>query len=168
MKRWLLLAGRLGIAVIFLYAGYEKVREPWLQFAVSIDSFKVVPESWLQPIAEILPWFEIVLGVWLLLPRIISRYATVVATGMLIFFLSIGFRAYAKGLSVDCGCFGKANSGTIGPTWFVEHAAMVALGLAVVVFEFLPLRKPATSNQSADANLPDMISGLESGAESGD
>ncbi len=36
MKRWLLIAGRLTIAGIFLYAGYEKVREPWLQFAISV------------------------------------------------------------------------------------------------------------------------------------
>ena len=142
MKRWLLLAGRLGIAVIFLYAGYEKVREPWLQFAVAVDSFKVAPESWLEPIARILPWFEIVLGATLLLPRVISRWAALVSLGMLTFFLSIGIRAYAMGLQVDCGCFGAGHSGAIDAMWFVEHAAMVALALAVTVFEFLPTRRP--------------------------
>jgi hypothetical protein len=141
MKRWLLFAGRVGIAALFLYAGYEKVREPWLQFAISVDSFKVVPESWLKPIAQILPWFEIFLGVWLLLPRVVARYATVIATGMLTFFLSIGIRAYAKGLTVDCGCFGAGHSGAIDATWFAEHGAMVALALAVMLFEFWPARK---------------------------
>lgn len=139
MKRWLLLAGRLGIAVIFLYAGYEKVREPWLTFAVSVESFKIVPESWLEPIARTLPWCEIVLGI-ALLPGILARWFSLIATGMLAFFLFIGIRAFAKGLAVDCGCFGAGHSGAIDATWFAEHAAMLALGLAVTAGEFLGFR----------------------------
>jgi uncharacterized membrane protein YphA (DoxX/SURF4 family) len=138
MKRWLVIAGRLGIAVIFLYAGIAKVREPWLQFAVSIESFKIVPETWLEPIARILPWWEIALGV-ALLTGILSRWFSLILTGMLAWFLFIGIRAYAKGLAVDCGCFGSGGGG-IDAKWFVEHAAMLALGLAVTAGEFLRVR----------------------------
>lgn len=145
MKRWLLIAGRLGIAVIFIYAGIAKVREPWLQFAVSIESFKIVPETWLEPIARILPWCEIVLGIAVLLPGIVARWVSLILTGMLAWFLFIGIRAYAKGLAVDCGCFG-AGGGAIDAKWFVEHAAMLALGLAVTAGAFLRARslKPAS------------------------
>jgi uncharacterized membrane protein YphA (DoxX/SURF4 family) len=145
MKRWLLIAGRLIIAVIFLYAGYEKVREPWLQFAISVESFKMVPETWLEPIARILPWCEIVLGAALLLPGIIGRWSSVVATGLLSFFLFIGIRASVKGLIVDCGCFGAGHSGAIDAEWFAEHVAMLALGLAVTVGEFWKARRPKES-----------------------
>jgi len=138
MRRWLLLAGRLGIAVIFLYAGIAKVREPWLQFAVAIESFKIVPETWLEPIARILPWWEIALGI-ALLTGILSRWFSLILTGMLAWFLFIGIRAYAKGLTVDCGCFGSGGGG-IDAKWFVEHAAMLALGLAVTAGEFLKVR----------------------------
>ena len=141
MIRWLLIAGRLGIAVIFLYAGYEKVRQPWLQFAISVESFKLVPESWLEPIARILPWCEIALGISLI-PGILSRWFAVIATLLLSFFLFIGIRAYAKGLAVDCGCFGAGHSGAIDATWFAEHIAMLALGLAVTVGEFMKVRSP--------------------------
>jgi len=139
MKRWLLIAGRLIIAVIFLYAGYEKVREPWLQFAISIDTFKAVPENWLEPLARILPWCEIALGISLL-PGILSRYFALIATLLLTLFLSVGIRAYAKGLQVDCGCFGAGNSGALDAKWFAEHVAMVALALAVTVGEFMRRR----------------------------
>jgi uncharacterized membrane protein YphA (DoxX/SURF4 family) len=139
MKRWLLIAGRLIIAVIFLYAGYEKVREPWLQFAIAIDSFKVVPESWLEPLARTLPWCEIALGISLV-PGILSRYFALIATLLLTLFLSVGIRAYAKGLQVDCGCFGAGNSGAIDAKWFAEHVAMVALALGVTVGEFMRKR----------------------------
>jgi uncharacterized membrane protein YphA (DoxX/SURF4 family) len=147
MKRWLLIAGRLGIAVIFLYAGIAKVREPWLQFAVSIESFKIVPDTWLEPLARTLPWFEIALGIALLLPGMVSRWFALIATGMLAWFLFIGVRAWAKGLTVDCGCFG-AGGGNIDAKWFVEHAAMLALGLAVTAGEFLGLR---SSNRVPEA-----------------
>jgi uncharacterized membrane protein YphA (DoxX/SURF4 family) len=148
MKRWLLIAGRLIIAVIFLYAGYEKVREPWLQFAISIDSFKVVPESWLEPLARTLPWCEIALGMSLL-PGILSRYFALIATLLLTLFLSVGIRAYAKGLQVDCGCFGAGNSGAIDAKWFAEHLAMVALALAVTVGEFLRSRSARLTAREA-------------------
>jgi uncharacterized membrane protein YphA (DoxX/SURF4 family) len=134
----LLIAGRLGIAAIFLYAGIAKVREPWLQFAVSIESFKIVPETWLEPIARILPWCEIALAI-ALLPGILTRWFSLILTGMLCWFLFIGIRAYAKGLTVDCGCFGSGGGG-IDAKWFVEHAAMLALGLAVTAGEFLKAR----------------------------
>lgn len=159
VKRWLLLLGRLGIAAIFLYAGYEKIREPWLQFAISIDTFKVVPETWLQPIARYLPWFEVILGVWLLLPSAISKYGALVSTGMLTFFLGIGIRASVLGLTVDCGCFGAGHSGAIDATWFAEHVAMLALGLLVTVFEFLPSRRRSIDYGRSSAISPNPASG---------
>lgn len=139
MKRWLLIAGRLAIAGIFLYAGYEKVREPWLQFAISVDSFKAVPDSWIQPIARILPWGEIALG-FALVTGILARWFALIATLLLTLFLSVGIRAYALGLTVDCGCFGAGNSGAIDAKWFAEHVAMLALGLAVTIGAFLMAR----------------------------
>jgi len=132
-------AGRLGLAAIFLYAGYAKLREPWLQFAISIDSFKAVPESWLEPMARLLPWCEVALGI-ALLSGILARWFALIATLLLGLFFSVGLRAFAKGLTVDCGCFGTGASGTIDGTWFAEHGAMVALALAVATAYFLRMR----------------------------
>lgn len=132
--RWILIAGRLGLAIIFLWAGIAKVREPWLQFAISISEFKVVPESWLEPIARILPWFEIAIGI-VLIPGILARWFSLITAGMLAWFLFIGIRAKVLGYTVDCGCFG-AGHGSIDAMWFLEHAAMLALGLAVTAGEF--------------------------------
>lgn len=145
--RWLLIAGRLGLAAIFLWAGIAKAREPWLQFAIAIDSFKIVPESWLEPIARTLPWCEIALGV-VLIPGILARWFSLITTGMLAWFLFIGIRASVKGLTVDCGCFGSGH-GEIDAMWFVEHVAMLALGLAVTAGEFWKSRakKPVEEPQ---------------------
>ena len=35
---------RLLLAAVFLYAAYTKLRQPWLLFAMSIDSYHMLPE----------------------------------------------------------------------------------------------------------------------------
>lgn len=157
MKRWLLIIGRLAIAAIFLYAGYEKVREPWIQFAVSVDEFKAVPDTWIQPIARILPWGEIALSI-ALISGILTRYWALIATLLLALFLGVGIRAYALGLTVDCGCFGAGKSHGIDAMWFAEHVAMLALGLAVTVGAFMMARSPKRDRLAVSAkdSLPDL------------
>lgn len=158
MKRWLLIAGRLAIAGIFLYAGIEKAREPWIQFAVSVDEFKAVPDAWIAPIARTLPWAEIALAI-ALITGILSRWFSLIATLLLALFLGVGIRAYALGLTVDCGCFGAGHSGSIDAMWFVEHVGMLALGLAVTVGAFLMARPPKEEllSRAAANRLPDLV-----------
>jgi uncharacterized membrane protein YphA (DoxX/SURF4 family) len=145
--RWLLLAGRLIIAGIFLYAGYQKVKEPWLSFAVSVDEFKAVPDTWVQPIARILPWGEIALAI-ALISGVLTRWFALIATLLLTLFLSVGIRAYALGLQVDCGCFGAGRHGGIDAEWFVEHVAMVALALAVTIGAFMMSARHRTASHA--------------------
>jgi hypothetical protein len=45
------------------------------------------------------------------------------------------------GYTVDCGCFGSGH-GSIDGMWFVEHIAMLLLGVGVTAGEFLRRRKP--------------------------
>jgi uncharacterized membrane protein YphA (DoxX/SURF4 family) len=141
MKRGLIIIGRLILAGIFLYAAYAKLKEPWLQFAVSIDSFKLVPENWLEPLARTLPWCELALGI-ALLSGILIRWSALIATLLLSTFFGAAARAYAMGLTPDCGCFGAGGGDMLGPKWFIEHGAMVLLALAVSVGGFLMARAP--------------------------
>jgi len=135
MKRWLLIAGRLIIAAIFLYSGYSKLREPWFQFEVSLESFKVLPEYALEPIARTMPWLEVLLGV-ALLSGILARWFALIASVLLAVFVGAAARAYSMGLNVDCGCFGSGGD-PLGPKWFAEHGGMLVLALAVTVGAFV-------------------------------
>ena len=132
MKRWLLIAGRLALAGIFLYAAIAKLRQPWLQFAISIEGFKIVPDNLLEPMARILPWLEVIAGVGLLV-NVLAGWAALATTLMLVLFNTAGIWAYAKGLQVDCGCFGAGAGDPIGPTWFAEHIGMLLLALLVTI-----------------------------------
>lgn len=134
-KRALLIVGRLGLGGMFLYSGYAKLSEPWLQFAVSIETFKLVPDAALEPMARIIPWVEVAAGAGVLLP-LIAPWAALLTTLMLAVFTGAGVSAYARGLAVDCGCFGSGGGDPVGPKWFAEHAGMIAMALAVTVALF--------------------------------
>jgi hypothetical protein len=41
--------------------------------------------------------------------------------------------AMARGLSFECGCFGKAGAGTVGAIKLAENLAMMAVGVIASV-----------------------------------
>lgn len=130
----LLLAGRLLLGAVFVYAAYTKLRNPWMLFAMSIDSYRMLPEFMVVGLARILPWAELLLGL-LLMAGWGLRWAGVGATALLVGFFSAMLRAQSHGLGIDCGCFGIGEK--LGPRTLVRDALLVALAVAVTVGAFL-------------------------------
>ena len=62
----LLLLGRLVLGAIFVYAAYAKLRNPWMLFGMSLDSYHMFPDWATEPVARIMPWIEMFLGLMLL------------------------------------------------------------------------------------------------------
>jgi uncharacterized membrane protein YphA (DoxX/SURF4 family) len=143
-KHWLLI-GRILLAGIFLAAGIAKLREPWLQFAVSINTFKIVPDSMLEPIARTLPWFEVVVGL-AILSGVYLKWTSTLATLILAGFLSLLIRSWALGLEVDCGCFGSGE--TLGPKTIARDSLMLILSAAVTFGAFKVPRREVSSGSS--------------------
>jgi uncharacterized membrane protein YphA (DoxX/SURF4 family) len=135
--RLLLLAGRLLLGVIFVYAAYTKLRNPWMLFAMSIDSYRMLPEFLVVGLARALPWVELLLGL-LLMAGWGLRWVGVGASLLLVGFFSVMLRAQAHGLGIDCGCFGIGEK--LGPKTLVRDALLVALALAVTIGAFLAHR----------------------------
>ncbi len=109
MMRGVRLALRLLLAAVFLYAAYTKLRQPWLLFAMSIDSYQLLPQWAVLFVARTLPWMELLLGL-LLASGYVLPYAALATSAQLLVFFSIMARAYAKGLGIDCGCFGAGEA----------------------------------------------------------
>jgi len=137
--KWLLLAGRVVLAGIFLAAGIAKLREPWAQFAASLYGFKLLPDGSLETVAKTLPWAEVALGL-AVLSGIWLRWFALLASGVIALFLAVLIRSYAMGLQVDCGCFGSGEA--LGPMTIVRDSTMLVLGAAVTWGAFRS-RKPA-------------------------
>ena len=105
IRRWVVLALRVVLAAVFLYAAYTKLRQPWMVFAMSIDAYGLLPEFGVLAIARTLPWIELALGL-LLLAGIWLRAVSVMTAVILAVFFAIMVMSFGKGMGIDCGCFG--------------------------------------------------------------
>ena len=128
--RRLLIALRLVLAAVFLYAAYTKLRQPWLLFAMSIDAYQILPHWAVLTLGRTLPWLELLIGV-LLAAGIALRYVAALATLLLALFFAVMLHAFAKGMSIDCGCFGLGEA--ISAKTLLRDGALVALCLTLAV-----------------------------------
>src|SRR3954464_9925770 len=131
--RWVRLFLRLALAGIFIYAAYTKLRQPWLLFAMSIDSYGMLPQWAVLAVARTLPWFELLLGL-LLASGIGLRYVALAASLQLLIFLSVMVRAWMKGLGIDCGCFGAGEA--LGWKTLTRDGALTAGAVLLTISAF--------------------------------
>jgi putative oxidoreductase len=132
MKRAVLLAARLLVAVVFIVAGALKLRDP-AAFANDVANYQMMPA--LAPLlAAVLPPLEVVVGVALLaLAAPWRRAAALCAAGLMVMFTVAAGSAYARGLDVACGCFGSAGGAVGWPTVLRDLALLGAAVLVVAV-----------------------------------
>ena len=105
------LVARLGLAAVWLLSGFEKASDP-RETIVSVRSYELLPESLVSTVAATLPYLEISLGVLLLL-GFATRLAAALSGLLLLVFIGGVISAAARGLLIDCGCFG--GGGTVAP-----------------------------------------------------
>jgi uncharacterized membrane protein YphA (DoxX/SURF4 family) len=109
MIQRLALALRLVLGAVFVYAAYTKLRQSWLLFALSIDSYQLLPQWAVLTLARTLPWMELTLGV-LLVAGASLRYTSIAAGAILALFFTVMVYQYAIGAGIDCGCFGVGEA----------------------------------------------------------
>ena len=97
------------LAIVFLWAGVAKLLAAPAAFADGIDAFRLVPVWLVGPLALALPPFEILTGVALLTGRP-RRLGAFCALALAAVFLAALIAAAARGIAVDCGCFGAGTS----------------------------------------------------------
>jgi uncharacterized membrane protein YphA (DoxX/SURF4 family) len=124
---------RVVLGVIFLYAAWIKLREPWALFAMAIDSYQVLPAWAVELVARALPWFELLLGV-LLVAGVWRHVPAAAASLLLAVFFGLMVRAMAKGMEIDCGCFGPGDR--LSWVTLLRDGALLASSLFVTARAF--------------------------------
>ena len=109
--RWFSTAMRLVLGVVLLVAGAAKVIDPQASVA-AVRAYELLPGGLVTVVGWGLPFLELVLGV-LLLVGIAVRPAALATAVLLAVFVAAVVSAAARGLSIDCGCFG--GGGTVAP-----------------------------------------------------
>ena len=102
---------RLGLAAVFLISGVLKAVDPDATY-VAVRAYDVLPRAGVALVAGVLPWLEIALGL-LLLAGVATRAVAAVGAGLMLVFIAGVTQAWARGLSIDCGCFG--GGGAVAP-----------------------------------------------------
>jgi uncharacterized membrane protein YphA (DoxX/SURF4 family) len=112
---------RLGLAAVFLVSGVMKIVDP-AQTRVAVTAYELLPQDLIGPVATGLPLLELALGT-LLLAGAFTRWVAL-ASGLLLVVLMVGMvQAWARGLSIDCGCFGGGGAVAPGSTRYPQELA---------------------------------------------
>lgn len=131
---WLI---RVVVAAVFAWAGTQKARQPVL-FALDLEAYRLLPAAVILPIAYYLPWLEILTAFALFLPPL-RRAAGWLVIVLLAVFTTMLVVAWARGLQINCGCFGTAGR---APTDFVIaiFRNLALLGAAIWLARRPPVR----------------------------
>jgi len=110
---WLSVAARLFLAGVFLWAGWPKLLDPDGTVR-SVRAFQLLPEALVSPFGYALPVVELAIAA-LLVAGLFTRIAALLTAGMMVMFLIGIASAWARGLSINCGCFGNAGALVVDP-----------------------------------------------------
>ena len=94
---------RVFLGIIFIYASIDKIIDP-LKFSDAIDNYHITPLEMNNLAALIVPWIELVVGVFLILGIYVRGSSTIIIL-LLIWFIFILSQALVRGINVNCGCF---------------------------------------------------------------
>ena len=129
---------RFALGAVFVYAAWTKLRTPWELFAMSIDSYQLLPLKAVELVARTLPWFELAVGL-LLMAGFWLRSAAAATALLLAVFFGLMVRAYAKGMEINCGCFGPND--IISWKTLLRDGSLLAAALALTALSFIRRRK---------------------------
>ncbi|GAA5129497.1 MauE/DoxX family redox-associated membrane protein [Pseudonocardia adelaidensis] len=110
---------RFGLAAVWLVSGLLKAVDPD-QTYVAVRAYDVLPAAGVEVVAALLPWVELALGV-LLLVGVGTRLVAALSAALLLVFVVGVAQAWARGLSIDCGCFGGGGAVEPGETTYVQE-----------------------------------------------
>jgi uncharacterized membrane protein YphA (DoxX/SURF4 family) len=137
---WIATAARLGLAVVWAWAARAKILEPD-GAVVSVRAYRLLPEALVHPVAWGLPFLELALAV-LLAAGVATRLAATTSAGLLLVFIAGTASAWARGLSIDCGCFSKG--GQLAPGQHPNYLWDILRDVALLVVAVFLLMTPRT------------------------
>jgi len=112
---------RLGLAAVWLVSGAIKVSD-LNQTYIAVQAYDLLPSGVSSVVAGAIPFLELALGV-LLLAGLGTRIAALVSALVLLAFIGAVAQSWARGLTIDCGCFGGGGQVAAGETKYPQEIA---------------------------------------------
>ena len=150
---WLTTAARVVLGGVFVVAGVLKLPDPAAAIR-AVRAYRLLSEAFVGPVAFGLPVVEIAVGLALVAGVFVRTAALATAVLLAVFLLAVG-SAWARGLQIDCGCFG--NGGEVGagqtayPFEVIRDAALLLVALALAR---PPRSRPALGGSLVEEEVP--------------
>ena len=104
---------------------------------MAVRAYEMLPVGLANFLGYVLPWVEIGIGLLLIVGVAVAISGLLGAFTMLAFIIAIS-QAWARGLSIDCGCFG--GGGAVDPedtkylSEIIRDIGLLALGIYLYYF----------------------------------
>jgi uncharacterized membrane protein YphA (DoxX/SURF4 family) len=110
---------RLGLAAVWLISGAIKAADPNQTFA-AVKAYQILPSGLVSVVAAVLPFLELAFGV-LVLVGIGQRLMGILSALLLLVYIAGVAQSWARGLTIDCGCFGGGGQVAAGQTQYPQE-----------------------------------------------
>lgn len=135
MQEWLGLVARLVVGGVWVVAGALKLPDP-AESVRAVRAYDLLPEAIVPAVGHALPLVEVVVGACLVVGLLVRGMAVASALLFLAFIIGIS-AAWARGLQIDCGCFGGGGfkeGATDDYPWEIARDAVLLLVSAHLVW----------------------------------
>lgn len=148
--RWIGLLARLGLGGVLLVAGALKVPHPEAS-VTAVRAYQLLPTEAADVVGQALPIIEVIVGALLIL-GVFTRWAAVVG-GLLMVAFIIGIASvWARGISINCGCFGD---GGVDPDAMSKYPWEIARDVVLLAGAALLAWRPRTPFSLDSVLFPD-------------
>jgi putative oxidoreductase len=132
-NKYLVFVFRLIVGGIFIYASIDKITHPE-QFARIVYNYKILPHFAINLFAIILPWLELVCGLFLIFGIMTRSSALVISILLVLFIIALSINIL-RGVDLSCGCFttNLANKERISSIIW-RDLVLVILSLEILFF----------------------------------
>lgn len=127
---------RILVGAMFILAGFLKIKAGSHWFLARVLAYDLVRGRVARTLARVLPWVEMVCGLFLiagfLLPLTVS-----VSFALLLVFTTAVVTAFLRDRKVDCGCFGHRPSAKASQArWRIAYRNLILMAFLLILQQF--------------------------------
>lgn len=136
---WIALLARVVLGSVWVVAGLLKLPDPAASVR-AVRAYQLLPESVVPLVGYALPVLEVTVGI-LLLAGLLTRVSAALSALLFVAFIIGISAAWARGLSIDCGCFGGGGYEADAAS---EYPWELARDLGLLLASLWLVRRPAS------------------------
>jgi len=129
-SRYLAFLLRVILGGLFVAASWDKILHP-ARFVEDVANYGILPPLLVNLCALILPWLEMIAGLFLVLGFFPKSSALILSLLLASFTVAISINI-ARGAEIDCGCFGAGEE----LSWATLLRDLLLLAMAIQIFVY--------------------------------